>query len=72
MIVFQNIAWLLVLIGVMILVHELGHYLVARFFDVRIEVFQFRIWPPPVRIQAWRNGFPFLGHSVRRVRKDGR
>jgi len=46
--VVQSILWLLVLIGVMILVHELGHYCVARFFDVRIETFSFgfgpRIW----------------------------
>ena len=31
MIVLQNIVWLLVLIGVMILIHELGHFWAARF-----------------------------------------
>ncbi len=53
MIAFQNIAWLLVLIGVMILVHELGHYFVARFFDVRIEVFSFGFGP---RLFGFRRG----------------
>jgi regulator of sigma E protease len=41
----QNIVWLLVLIGVMILVHELGHFWAARFFDVKVEVFSFGFGP---------------------------
>ncbi len=53
MIVFQNIVWLVVLIGVMILVHEAGHYWVARFFDVRIDVFSFGFGP---RLFGFRRG----------------
>jgi regulator of sigma E protease len=45
MAVLQNIWWYLVLIGVMILVHELGHYWAARFFDVKIEAFSFGFGP---------------------------
>jgi regulator of sigma E protease len=45
MIAFENLAWLLVLIGVMILVHEAGHYWAARLFDVRIEIFSFGFGP---------------------------
>src|ERR1700749_1881630 len=41
MALLQNIWWYLVLIGVMILVHEFGHYFAARFFDVKIEAFSF-------------------------------
>jgi regulator of sigma E protease len=41
----HNIVWLLVLIGVMILIHELGHFWAARFFDVRVEVFSFGFGP---------------------------
>ena len=37
--VLQDFWWFLVLIGVMILLHELGHYLVGRFFDVKIDAF---------------------------------
>src|SRR5271154_3764600 len=36
-----NIWWLLVLVGVMILIHELGHFWAARAFDVKVEVFSF-------------------------------
>jgi regulator of sigma E protease len=45
MIFLQNVLWLVVLIGVMILVHELGHYMAARFFDVRVETFSFGFGP---------------------------
>lgn len=45
MTVIENILWLVVLIGVMILVHEFGHYWAARSFDVRIDVFSFGFGP---------------------------
>ena len=53
MLVFENIWWLLVLIGVMILMHELGHYWAARFFDVRVETFSFGFGP---RLFGFRKG----------------
>src|SRR5271169_4330371 len=53
MLVFQNILWLLVLIGVMILIHEAGHYLAARWFDVRVEAFSFGFGP---RLFGFRRG----------------
>ena len=53
MIFFQNVWWLLVLIGVMILIHELGHYWAARFFDVRVEAFSFGFGP---RLFGFRKG----------------
>src|ERR1700739_3970996 len=37
--VLTSIWWYLILIGVMILVHELGPYSAARFFDVKVETF---------------------------------
>jgi regulator of sigma E protease len=40
-----NLWWLLVLIGVMILVHELGHFWAARSFDVKVDVFSFGFGP---------------------------
>jgi regulator of sigma E protease len=45
LVVIQNIWWALVLIGVMILIHELGHYWAARFFDVKVETFSFGFGP---------------------------
>lgn len=41
----HNTLWLLVLIGVMILIHEAGHFWAARWFNVRVEVFSFGFGP---------------------------
>src|SRR5689334_20201644 len=49
----EGILWLLVLIGVMITVHELGHFSAARFFDVKVEAFSFGFGP---RLFGFRRG----------------
>jgi len=51
--VLQSIWWYLVLIGVMILIHELGHYWAARLFDVKVETFSFGFGP---RLFGFRKG----------------
>src|SRR6201993_4018965 len=53
MVFIQNVIWLLVLIGVMILIHELGHFWAARYFDVGVEVFSFGFGP---RLFGFRRG----------------
>jgi regulator of sigma E protease len=53
MVILQNIWWYLVLIGVMILIHELGHFGAARLFDVRVETFSFGFGP---RLFGFRRG----------------
>jgi regulator of sigma E protease len=50
---FQSVWWLLVLIGVMILIHELGHFWAARYFDVRVDAFSFGFGP---RLFGYRRG----------------
>src|ERR1035441_6428015 len=50
---FEDVLWVLVLIGVMINIHEMGHYWVARFFDVKIEAFSFGFGP---RLFGFRRG----------------
>lgn len=49
----QNILWLLVLIGVMIMIHELGHFWAARYFDVKVETFSLGFGP---RLFGFRRG----------------
>src|SRR5579883_2632598 len=51
--VLEDVLWLLVLIGVMINIHELGHFWAARFFDVKVEVFSFGFGP---RLFGFRRG----------------
>jgi regulator of sigma E protease len=49
----ENILWWLVLIGVMVMIHELGHFLAARYFDVKVEAFSFGFGP---RLFGFRRG----------------
>jgi regulator of sigma E protease len=49
----ENILWLLVLIGIMIMFHELGHFWAARYFDVKVETFSFGFGP---RLFGFRRG----------------
>ena len=41
----ESIWWMLVLIGIMIVIHELGHYWAARYFDVKIDAFAIGFGP---------------------------
>jgi regulator of sigma E protease len=50
---FEDVLWLLVLIGVMINIHELGHFWAARYFDVKVEAFSFGFGP---RLFGFRRG----------------
>jgi regulator of sigma E protease len=51
--VLSSIFWFMILIGVMILIHELGHFWAARFFDVRVDTFSFGFGP---RLFGFRRG----------------
>src|SRR5262245_56595273 len=70
MVFLQNIWWYLVLIGVMILLHELGHYLAERMFDVKVETFSFGFGPRLFGIKHGDTDFrfsllPILGGYVK-------
>ena len=41
----ESVWYMLILIGVMIVIHELGHYWAGLFFDVKIEAFSFGFGP---------------------------
>ena len=51
--ILHNFWWLLVLIGIMIVIHELGHYVVARCCDVHIEAFSIGFGP---KLFHWQRG----------------
>jgi regulator of sigma E protease len=51
--IVENVLWWLVLVGVMIMIHELGHFWAARFFDVKVETFSFGFGP---RLFGFRRG----------------
>ncbi|MBI3933634.1 MAG: RIP metalloprotease RseP, partial [Acidobacteria bacterium] len=47
-VVITNLLAVVLVLGVMILIHELGHFLAAKYFGIRVEVFSFgfgkRLW----------------------------
>ncbi|MBF0429455.1 MAG: RIP metalloprotease RseP [Magnetococcales bacterium] len=49
----NTVMWALVVLGVLIFVHELGHFLVARLVGVRVLVFSLGFGP---RIVGWNKG----------------
>src|SRR5688500_16269600 len=64
MVFFENLLSLLVLIGIMILIHELGHFWAARYFKVRVEVFSFGFGP---RLFGFKRGDTDYRLSLLRV-----
>ena len=49
----QDVWWVLVLLGIMIVVHELGHYWAAIAVGVRVDTFSIGFGP---RLFGWRRG----------------
>ena len=47
-----NVLAVILVLGVMILIHELGHFLAAKYFGIRVHVFSFGFGPGPPR--QWR------------------
>ena len=41
----QHVIPFLIVLTVLVFVHELGHYLIARYNQVKIEVFSIGFWP---------------------------
>jgi len=70
-VVLQNIWWALIMIGIMILIHELGHYWAARFFDVKVDTFSFGFGPRLFGFKKGETDFRFsailLGGYVKMV-----
>src|SRR5437764_14866610 len=51
--VFSNIVVALFVLGVIIVIHELGHFLVAKFFKIKVETFSVGFGP---RLIGFRKG----------------
>jgi len=51
--VFSNIAVALLVLGVIIVIHELGHFLVAKLFKIKVETFSVGFGP---RLFGFRRG----------------
>jgi regulator of sigma E protease len=73
--IVQNIFWLLVLLGIMILIHEFGHFWAARFFKVRVESFSIGFGPRLFGFKSGDTDFRFslilFGGYVKMAGQDG-
>ena len=58
-------------LGVLILVHEWGHFIVARLFGVRVDVFFDRFRTTVVRLEARRDGLSSERAAAGRLRAHG-
>ena len=52
-IILTNVVAVVLVLGVMILIHELGHFLAAKWFGVRVDVFSIGFGK---RLWGWRRG----------------
>lgn len=64
----STVFWALVVLGVLIFVHELGHFLIARLFGVRVEVFSLGFGP---RIVGWKSADGYTDYQVSAIPLGG-
>ncbi len=63
----QPVFWVVILLGVMILIHELGHYVAARLVGIKVETFSFGFGPRLFGVKRGETDFrvsaiPFGGY----------
>ena len=51
--IFSNIGVAMVVLGIIIVIHELGHFLVAKYFKIKVETFSVGFGP---RLFGFRKG----------------
>ncbi len=56
-----SLIWVVVVLGVMIFVHELGHYLMAKFLGIRVEVFSLGFGPRLLGFQKGHTDYRISG-----------
>ena len=69
--IVTNLWAFLFVLGVLIFVHELGHFLMARRLGVRVHLLA-RLRPEAAQVHARRHGLRDQRDSARRLRQDGR
>ncbi|MBX4181478.1 site-2 protease family protein, partial [Candidatus Parcubacteria bacterium] len=63
----MSIILFLIILSVLIIVHELGHFLVAKFFGIRVDEFGLGYPPRAAKLFTWKgsdftlNWLPFGG-----------
>ena len=63
----QTIGIFAAAIFILVLIHELGHFLAAKLFKMRVERFFYRFSAPLVRYQKGGYGLLYFRHTIRRL-----
>jgi len=53
----QTLLYFVIVLGILIFVHELGHFLAARFFRVKVETFSIGFGPKLFKFNCWDTEF---------------
>ena len=69
---FGLIGPFMILLGVLIVIHELGHLLAAKYFGVRVETFSVGFGKKNSFLQIWRHSLLPLSLPSRRLCKNVR
>ncbi len=67
-----NILAFVFVLGVLIFVHELGHFIMARRIGVRVLTFSLGFGPKLLSIRRGDTEYLHQRHTVGRLRQDGR
>lgn len=63
----MSLLYFLIILSVLVIVHELGHFLIAKYFDIRVDEFGLGYPPRALKLFKWRetlftlNWLPFGG-----------
>ena len=69
---FYNLLGAVLVLGVMILVHEFGHFAAAKLLGVRVETFSIGFGKRLAGFRHRRHRLPALGPAAGRLREDDR
>ena len=67
-----NLLAFLFVLGVLVFVHELGHFLLARWHGVRVLTFSLGFGPKLLKVTRGDTEYCISAHPARRLREDGR
>ena len=68
----QTIFWAVLVLGLLIFIHELGHHLVAKWLGIGVSTFSLGFGPAHLGGSGGGDGVPRLAHSVGRLREARR
>ena len=67
-----DLRWFILVLGILIFVHELGHFMMARRIGVRVLTFSLGFGPKLLKFRRGDTEYCVSADPARRLREDGR